>query len=938
MNNIKKKIFRIIIGVLIGLIVGYGGTYFYKYFGAIKNSKNLVVGKLDNGLDYYILKNSKPKNRAELYLVIETGSVNETEKERGLTHFLEHMGFNGTEKFPGNSMDEYLNSIGLRGNINASTHNEKTIYFLTNIPADSKTLDSGFLILHEWAKNMTLDQKEIDAERNVVLTEWRMSQTLDTRIWKHWEDVFYYGSPFYNKDVLGDTEVLKTANRETFLEYYNKWYNPKNMSLVIVGDVNQDEIEKFVKKYFSYENKKEALVSEKFEVKPIANTILTFSDKEIDSTTLNITAIGKSESVNNMDAIKNHLIKNFYANIMNSRFSRLTKDNNYPLFSGEIMMQGTPAKNETFNLTTVIKETQISDGIFESLQVLKVMAEFGPHKEELEMSKKELLVLLNEQVNNITDSQYLVNQVMNIKTYGDSYLNPEDELKYKKRALEKISEKDIKNFAKKFYDAAKIYYLTYPQHTNSKVPDQKEIEKILEEIKNKPVTNFPKPEINNVKFSEISAGEIIESKIINEGTEFQWESYTLSNGIKVFYKETEFEKDKIYLSLFKEEGSSTNNDTEYLNSEIATNVLSSSGVGNLSSNETEFYMKDKNFGLTFYINDYEHGVNIYTDKNNFETGISVLTTMLLNKKFDDKIYEKIVSDGRDEAAVRWKSPTNVFEDEISKILYKNNPRRRAFLPEDFDKISKKEILKIYDEKFSNFADFNILVLGSIKKPELEKILKEKFAGLPTDSKKSKKLKDLNIKFGAGVTKNKSYKIIAGQSERAIVRIYYPYHADYKIQNTEINDSFIELLNTNLFMTVREKLSGVYEIYAESSYDYNTHGENFMVVNFEVDPAKINEILVATKKLVKEISSGKYDKSKIKDIYETYKIAQENNLRENSFWIKYLYKNSLRGYDGFKILSQEEFQKNVNYETLKDFSKKNIDPENYVVIILEPEKK
>ena len=169
------------------------------------------IGKLKNGLTYYIRYNNWPEHRANFYIAQKVGSIQEEENQRGLAHFLEHMCFNGTKHFPGDALLRYCESLGVKFGVdlNAYTSIDQTVYNIDNVPtARQSALDSCLLILRDWAGSLTLDPKEIDQERGVIHEEWRLRTSARSRMFERNLPKLYPGSKYGVRYPIGLMSVV----------------------------------------------------------------------------------------------------------------------------------------------------------------------------------------------------------------------------------------------------------------------------------------------------------------------------------------------------------------------------------------------------------------------------------------------------------------------------------------------------------------------------------------------------------------------------------------------------------------------------------------------------------------------------------------------------------------------------------------------------------
>ena len=213
----------------------------------------VVRGTLSNGLTYYIKHNEEPLERAQISLVVRAGSIHEEENQRGLAHFVEHMAFNGTERFAKQEIIDYLESIGsgLGADVNAGMGFDTTLYYLEIPTDDPEITETAFQILSDWAYAVSFDPEEVELERDVVLEEWRLGQGFDSRLEDNLLQLVFGSSLYAQRSPIGLPAVIETADRQLLIDYYERWYRPDLMAVVAVGDFDVEAIEAKVKQHFA---------------------------------------------------------------------------------------------------------------------------------------------------------------------------------------------------------------------------------------------------------------------------------------------------------------------------------------------------------------------------------------------------------------------------------------------------------------------------------------------------------------------------------------------------------------------------------------------------------------------------------------------------------------------------------------------------------------
>ena len=888
-----------------------------------ENSKNLISGKLENGIHYYIYKNNKPENKAMLNLVVKTGSLMEEDNEQGIAHFMEHMAFNGTTKFKKNEMIKYLQSIGLSfgGDLNAYTSFDRTVYKLL-VPTTPKELEDGIEVLREWASEATLSSQEIDSEKKVVIEEWRLRQGLAQRLGDVQKKALFEGSRYFDRFPIGLPEIINGADQNLVKGFYQKWYQPENISIIAVGDFDTNQIENFIHKYFNYQGTQKGKTPKEYSLKKLKNKYVVFSDDEIRYNTFTITKILDRDVIKDEKSMKNSIIDQLLFNILNTRLNNLQKESDTPFLQSLVYKYDINNSQDIFSAVAVIKNNKLSEGITLLNNFLKSSAKNGVTDYELELEKENLinnyknLVTNKESITHETYADSLVEHVMS----GECFIDIDEEFNIYSTLIKNITTKDLNKRIKKIYKENSLYFLT--TSTSQNKINEKQLEELIKESK------------NSNKIIDFSIKPVILTPLKTSLGSFTKETdgkYLLSNGIKVFSKKTDFDKDKIYIKLFKKEGSSSNDYTTFINSTIAPTIIEQSGVGNLKPTDIDTFMKGKNFSISSYISDYEQGFIISTDRKNLELALEYMNYLIYEPKVDKIIYENTISDLKESLNNRNNSPQIVYRDKIREIYSGKNNRKLPLSEKDLTLISPEKVLNIYKEKFSNFSEYNLIVVGSFNEEELEKNLKTYVASLP--SKKSETtITPLDLKTPKNIVKE---KVIKGVDKKATVTLIFPYNFKYGYEEKTLYNSFSQILNIALIEDIREKIGGVYSISSRTSLSPNNYGEDKMVISYSCDISRVDEIEKAVLQSLESLLYKDIDKEKINSVVKNYELSYNTEMKENSFWFNYLYQKIT--VPNYKLATPEEYKELVTKENIWKVNRKAINLKNYISVTLIPEK-
>ena len=888
-----------------------------------ENSKNLISGKLENGIHYYIYKNNKPENKAMLNLVVKTGSLMEEDNEQGIAHFMEHMAFNGTTKFEKNEMIKYLQSIGLSfgGDLNAYTSFDRTVYKLL-VPTTPKELEDGIEVLREWASEATLSPQEIDSEKKVVIEEWRLRQGLAQRLGDVQKKALFEGSRYFDRFPIGLPEIINGADQNLVKGFYQKWYQPENISIVAVGDFDTNQIENFIHKYFNYQGTQKGKTPKEYSLKKLKNKYVVFSDDEIRYNTFTITKILDRDVIKDEKSMKNSIIDQLLFNILNTRLNNLQKESDTPFLQSLVYKYDINNSQDIFSAVAVIKNNKLSEGITLLNNFLKSSAKNGVTDYELELEKENLinnyknLVTNKESITHETYADSLVEHVMS----GECFIDIDEEFNIYSTLIKNITTKDLNKRIKKIYKENSLYFLT--TSTSQNKINEKQLEELIKESK------------NSNKIIDFSIKPVILTPLKTSLGSFTKETdgkYLLSNGIKVFSKKTDFDKDKIYIKLFKKEGSSSNDYTTFINSTIAPTIIEQSGVGNLKPTDIDTFMKGKNFSISSYISDYEQGFIISTDRKNLELALEYMNYLIYEPKVDKIIYENTISDLKESLNNRNNSPQIVYRDKIREIYSGKNNRKLPLSEKDLTLISPEKVLNIYKEKFSNFSEYNLIVVGSFTEEELEKNLKTYVASLPSENSKTI-ITPLDLKTPKNIVIE---KVIKGVDKKATVTLIFPYNFKYGYEEKTLYNSFSQILNIALIEDIREKIGGVYSISSRTSLSPNNYGEDKMVISYSCDISRVDEIEKAVLQSLESLLYKDIDKEKINSVVKNYELSYNTEMKENSFWFNYLYQKIT--VPNYKLATPEEYKELVTKENIWKVNRKAINLKNYISVTLIPEK-
>lgn len=902
------------------------------------NSK-VEMGKLANGLTYYIQQNGYPEKRVELRLVVNAGSILETKKQLGLAHFVEHMLFNGTKKFPKNEIVSYLQSIGVRfGNdLNAYTNFDETVYMLS-VPTDKPELvDKGLEILREWAGNATFDPVEIDKERGVVLEEWRLDRGAEQRMQDKQLPIILKGSMYAERLPIGTEKVLRTFRHQEAISFYKDWYRPNLMAVIVVGDIEVGEIEQKIKNLFSdLKNPKKEKPRLSFPVPNHKEMLITIaSDKEAISPSVSILYKKEPRSIKTEQDYLEELKMNIFSGMLNERFDEIRLSANPP-FSFAFAYYGNLVRaKDAFYLGA--NTEKIQEALRVMLTEVKRLEKYGFVQQELDLYKKKYLAKLENRYNNRNkiESENFVWEYVAHFLEGKPATGIEYEYEFAQKYIHEITLQEInaiiKNLITKENSVVVVKALEKP---GFRIPTEKEIRDILAEIEKAEVKPY---EAKQVAQSLSEGIDIAVGKIVNEKKleKIGVTELTLSNGAKVILKPTDFKDDEIVIRVFSNGGYSLAKDEDVHSAAYIPQVIVESGISRFSQTEMKKMLAGKNVSIIPFISNLQEGFTGSTTPKDLETAMEVLHLHFVAPRQDEEAFNSKLQ--RDKAFLSnlLADPQFYFFHELSKILTNNHPRTISFLPE-FEKINYQKGFAFYKDRFADASDFIFVFVGAFKPEQIKPLIEKYLASLPSTNRKEN-WKDNGIRPPKGMLDKILYK---GSDPKSLVQIIFAGSdpTPYDKKNAVLLRALGELLSIKLIEKIREESSGAYSVEAYGSLSKYPYPSYVFRIGFPCDPKRVDELSKQAIEEVEKIQKGNIDPKDIEKVKEQRRRELEVEMKKNNYWASLLQNYY---FDGENPELIAEWANRINWitqEALQAIAKKYINLKEYIRVVLKPEEK
>lgn len=901
---------------------------------------NVIIGKLPNGLTYYIRANSEPRNRAQLFLVNKVGSVLETDAQQGIAHFTEHMAFNGTRDFPKNQLVDYLQKSGVKfgADLNASTSFDETVYQLP-LPTDTASVfEKGFTILANWAGYLSFDPAELDRERNVILEEARLrGKNAQERLQQQVFPVLFNNSRYATRLAIGKESVIKTVNAETMKSFYHDWYRPDLQAVIAVGDFDPKRVQELIVENFSSLKNPVAEKPRTIYNDPqtAGTSFVTATDKEFPYTLAEIIVKHPETIVKTGAQYLQSVRISLFNQMLNARIGELTQKRNPPFLFGQASYGAFLGRQDAFTTIAVSKsDTDLEVAVKAVVKETERARKFGFTATELERAKQNALQQLQNEYKerDKTPSASYVEEYEQNFLKGEAIPGIDFEYNFYVNNIGKITLAEMNALAGKFIsDQNRVIVVEGPDKEKGKLPNQQTVLSWINSTDNNLM-----PYVDNVSTKPLMDKLPIPSatvRAVNDDS-LATATLTLSNGVKIILRPTDFKNDQILISGYSFGGTSLASDEDFTSANLAGDIIGSSGVGNFNQIQLDKMLAGKNVSLSPYISETAQGINGSSSPQDFETALQLLYLYFTQPRKDQDIWQSTISQARAFLANRNLDPNNVFRDTVAAVLNNYNFRNLVTTPERLNSASLDKAYSFYKDRFADASGFTFTFVGNFDVRTIKPLLETYLGGLPSTNSKET-YKNLNIHPPAGQITKTVYK---GIGDKATVQLVFSGDYDYNEQNNVQMDGLEAIIQLKLIDRLRQEESGVYSPGVRASYVKIPSGRYSFTIAFTCAPANVDKLIAATLDEINKIRQNGAQQTDIQKFISENVRSTEVQLRQNVFWAGYLASGSQNQEDPHRIINYIKNINTVTVQSTKDAANKYLSGNNFIKFILLPEKK
>jgi len=928
---------RLVLAAL--LLAGLGGPAASQTADSLRLGLDPAVrmATLPNGLRYYIRANRQPERRAELRLVVNAGSVLEDDDQRGLAHFVEHMAFNGTARFPKQALVDFIEGVGMRfgAHLNASTSFDETVFEL-QVPTDSAgILPRAFDVLQDWAGGITFEPEEVERERGVVIEEWRLGLGASSRIFNHQLPVLFHGSRYAERLPIGDRRTLETFGREALVRFYRDWYRPDLMAVIAVGDFSPDSVEAMIRTRFAGLQVPAAPRSRPATPVPVADTALVTvaTDPEASGTRANVTWRLEPRDEGTVAAYRTALVERLRDQMLNDRLAELTTRADPPFIGAGAGRSGFVRAVPVYSVGVSVADGGLARGLEATLAEVERASRFGFTDTELERARAEMLRAYER----AWAERDKTTSIAYVGEYVRHFLEDEPspgiaaEFELVRQLLPGITLDEVSAAARQSLEGRGLVLLaSAPEKPGLAAPDpagllaivgatrSAELVAYADELSDAPLV--PTPPLPRAIVSERRDPRL--------GT-ITW---TLAGGSRVIVRPTDFRADEVLMAAWSPGGASLAGDDGYLSRALAASLVGLGGLGTFDAVALDKKLAGRIARVVPFITATQEGLSGSASPRDLETLFQLIYLTFTAPRADTTAFEAFITNARASLANRGASPEAVFGDTLQATLTQYHPRTRAVTPGAVDSLDLGAALRFYQDRFADASDFTFLFVGNVVPDSIRPLVERWIGGLPSRLRRES-FRDLGIEPPRGVVERTVRK---GVEEKSLTQIVFTGPFQYDRPNRAAIRGLAEVLTIRLREQLREALGGTYGVSVQASPVRWPRPAYSFAIGFGSAPERADELARAAMATVDSIRASGPTPEEVAKVREAEIRSRETALRLNRYWLNQLVQYEQTGEDPAAMIDPRGDADLFTADAIREAARRYLDPVNYVRVTLLPE--
>jgi zinc protease len=895
------------------------------------------VGRLPNGLQYFVRRNAVPRGRAELRLVVNAGSVLENDDQLGLAHFVEHMSFNGTEHFPGQDVAAFIQSLGMRfgAHVNAHTGFDETVYQL-QIPADNPAIvDRSLLIMEDWAHNVSFESAEVERERGVVLEEWRLGLGAESRLRDAQMPVLLKGARYAERSPIGRPEIIQNVTPAQLRQFYTTWYRPDLMAVIAVGDFDPAAVESMIVAHFG--RIPEAVAPQPrpiYTVPPHEETLYSLTaDREATATLVNVFSVTPARDQRTVGNYRQQMVERLFARLLTARLDELTHRPDAPFLAAQTTRGLLVRSAVSTNVAALTPDGGAERGLAALIAEVERVIRYGFTQTELDREKLDSQRYLDEALleKDNSPSGPLADELVRHVVQDEPVPGIVYEQAMSQRFLPEISLAEVNALAPTWVPADnRVVVVTAPERPDLALPTPASLDAVIAEATTAPLAAYVDHVTDQPLLSNLpTPGTVVSDRTRDAIGVTEWE---LSNGAHVILKPTQYKEDEILFSATSPGGTSMASDGELIPAMTAEQVVAGGGLGDFSSLDLNKVLAGTAAGLRTDIDDVDEGLRGASTRKDVEKMFQLIYLTFTAPRADAAEFEALKTRLRITLANEQARPERAFRDAIVSALTQDNPRARRLTPASIDQMSLDRSMAFYKSRFADASDFTFVFVGSFDVQTMKPLVERYLASLPSIHREEAAV-DHGVRTPPGVVKRQVVKGVDPRSQVAIV-------FSGPIQNDQPHRLLVttmsQMLGGNLQQRLREELGGTYGVSVQPTFSEHPTEEYRVSVEFSCDPARADELTAAAWDVIRDFIAQGPSGGQLASARSTFERERETGFQENATLLNEMMTRIEYGEDIAELFDLQPFYDGLTIAGLRDAAREYLDTDRYVQVTLRPE--
>jgi zinc protease len=895
------------------------------------------LGTLDNGLRYYVRVNRYPEKRAELRLVVNAGSVLEDDDQRGLAHFVEHMAFNGTARFPKQALVDFIEGVGMRfgAHLNAYTSFDETVFQL-QVPTDTaRILATAFDILEDWAAGVTFDPEEVERERGVVIEEWRLGQGAEMRMLNRQLPVLFSGSRYADRLPIGDKGTLESFPHEALIRYYREWYRPDLMAVIAIGDFDPDTVTALIRRRFGALARPASPRPRAVVRVPSLDSgrVTVATDPEATNSLVSLLVRVPLRSEGTVGAYRQSLVDGLHDQILNSRLFELIQRPDPP-FIGAGAGRGRFVRDaRVFSMGALVSDGGIDRGLAAVLREAERVRQHGFTATELERAKQDLARGYEQ----AWAEREKTPSAAFAEEYGRNYLEGEpipgivEEYALVKSLVPGIPLAEVNAAGTEWSASAdRVIFANAPEKPGLAAPDPSALLAAMKSVRGTEVAAY----VDDVSDEPLVPRPPDPGRVVAESADprLGTRTWTLSNGARVMLKPTEFKADEVLFTAYSPGGTSLAPDSVALSASLAATLVELGGLGEFDAVALGKKLSGKVAGASAFLSVTQEGLSGRASPKDLATLFELIHLRFTAPRADTGAFQAFVTNARASLANRGSSPEAVFEDTVGVTLAQHHPRMRPLTSDLVDSLDLGAAIRLYQDRFADASDFTFVFVGAFSPDSIRPLVEQWIGGLPA-IRRTERWRDLGIRPPTGVVARTVHKGVEPKSQ---TRLVFTGQFRWNRADRAALRGLAEVLDIRLREELREALGGTYGVDVRATTNRVPREDYAFTIGFGSAPERADELVTVVFREIERLGTEGPRERDLAKVQETEIRGRETRLRENGYWLAQLAAYDESGEDPAPIADPRGAADLFTADAIRNAARRYLDANNYVRVTLLPE--